>query len=380
MQDIEHRERDGDRLSGSPDEAAGLLIDTRSILSSLDLGSLLERLGEALSALVKIDGLSMKLAGLTEELLLLRENGSFRQEMIYGSRLLTRGGLGDMLASDGSPLVIASIADSDLNLPSYVAREGFTSLVAVPLMSGARRIGVVTIYLRNGVSVSPSVTAMISIVGSVTATAVENFQLVRRIEKNYFSTVEALAAAIEVKDPYTLGHSKRVTQFAIALAERLGISGVDMKNLQYGATLHDIGKIGIPGEILNKQERLTRAEYAEIKQHPVIGERIIERVDFLQGARPVVRGHHERFNGSGYPDGLAEEEIPFLARIVGLVDFYDALTSDRPYREAYTPRQALEIAREGIGREFDPAVAREFLDMSAAVAPIERLEPAGVIS
>ena len=126
------------------------------------------------------------------------------------------------------------------------------------------------------------------------------------------------------------------------LADDFGVSENDIRNLQYGATLHDIGKIGISGKILNKNGRLTEAEYEVIKKHPVIGERIIERVDFLQGARPIVRGHHERFDGTGYPDGLRDEEIPFLARISCVVDFFDALTSDRPYRRAYSAEQALE--------------------------------------
>jgi putative nucleotidyltransferase with HDIG domain len=219
--------------------------------------------------------------------------------------------------------------------------------------------------LRECCSVSPEILAIVSMVASVTAAAIEHSDLVRRIEKNYFSTVEALTAAIEAKDPYTRGHSKRVTQFAIMLAERFGVSDTEVRNLQYGATLHDIGKIGVRGHILNKKGRLTREEYEIIKQHPLIGERIIERVDFLQGARQVVRSHHERFDGTGYPDGLRDEEIPFLARIAAVVDFFDALTSDRPYRQAYSVDETNLFIREGIGREFDPMVAREFLKISA---------------
>ena len=204
----------------------------------------------------------------------------------------------------------------------------------------------------------------------------ENSQLVQQLETNYFSTVEALAAAIEAKDPYTRGHSKRVTQFAILLAERFGVSDVEIRNLRYGATLHDIGKIGVSGKILNKEGRLTTEEYEVIKLHPGIGENIIGRVDFLQGARPVVRSHHERFDGSGYPDGLGEEEIPFLARVAAVVDFFDALTSDRPYRKAYSIEQTVHLIREGIGREFDPMVAKEFLEISSCLtkevpAPLE---------
>jgi HD-GYP domain-containing protein (c-di-GMP phosphodiesterase class II) len=149
------------------------------------------------------------------------------------------------------------------------------------------------------------------------------------------------------------------------LAERFGVSGTEIRNLRYGATLHDVGKIGIRGDILNKKGRLTREEYEIIKKHPVIGEHIIERVDFLQGARPIVRSHHERFDGTGYPDGLRDEEIPFLARVAGIADFFDALTSDRPYRTAFSVEETSMIIKERIGREFDPLVAKEFLEISS---------------
>ncbi len=352
---------------GSPD-LLDLLGDTRGILSSLDVGSLLEHLAEALGSLIRIDGLSLKLVGVTEELLLVRRGNVFKREIIYGSRILTPSSFAQNALTKGDPLVIDDIASATgYTFPTYVKRENFRALVAVPLVSGTRQIGLVTMYLRENRQISGNILAIISIVASVTAAAVENSQLVKRLEKNYFSTVEALAAAIEVKDPYTRGHSKRVTQFAIALAERFGVSGSEMRTLQYGATLHDIGKIGISGKILNKPGKLSDSEFEVIKEHPIIGERIIARVDFLQSARSIVRSHHERFDGTGYPDGLRDEEIPFLARIVSVVDFFDALTSDRPYRKAYSFEQATLLIREGIGREFDPMIAKEFLAMSSSL-------------
>jgi HD-GYP domain-containing protein (c-di-GMP phosphodiesterase class II) len=343
-----------------------LLASTKGILESLDLGSLLTRLAEALISLVEIDALSLKLHNVTEELLLVRRGDCFKREMIYGSRIMSAAGFFRSALESGSPLLIEDIAsETRFSFPSYVKREGFRSLVAVPLMTGKGHIGMVTVYLKERAPMSSGVLAIISIVASVTAAAVENSQLVRRLETNYFSTVEALAAAIEAKDPYTKGHSKRVTQFAILLAERFGVSDVEIRNLRYGAMLHDIGKIGVSGKILNKRGRLTTEEFETIKRHPLIGDNIIGKVDFLQGARPIVRSHHERFNGTGYPDGLREEEIPFLARVAAVVDFFDALTSARPYRKAYSVEQTLNVIREGIGREFDPMLAKEFVEISS---------------
>jgi putative nucleotidyltransferase with HDIG domain len=370
MQEVAHPEitHDLSALETAAD-IDDLLVNTRSILESLDLGSLLTRLAEALVSLVEIDALSLKLQNVTEELVLIRRGDSFKREMVYGSRIMAAASFSRSALEAGGPLLIEDIQDETrFTFPTYVRREGFRSLVAVPLLMGSRNMGMVTIYLRKKAPVSSQVLAIISIVASVAAAAVENSQLVARIETNYFSTVEALAAAIEAKDPYTRGHSKRVTQFAILLAERFGVPEVDIRNLRYGATLHDIGKIGVSGKILNKKGRLTTEEFEVIKQHPLIGENIIGRVDFLQGARPIVRSHHERFDGTGYPDGLKEEAIPFLARVAAVVDFFDALTSDRPYRKAYSIEQSLHIIREGIGREFDPMVAVEFLEISPGLA------------
>jgi hypothetical protein len=380
MQAEEHPQISQD-ISALENKAAieELLANTKGILESLDLGSLLSRLAEALASLLEIDALSLKLRDVTEEILLVKTAGGFKREMVYGSRIMSASSFSRSAMESSRPLLIEDIdGETRFSFPSYVKREGFRSLVAVPLISGTRQTGLVTVYLRKKSPVSSQVLAIISIVASVTAAAVENSQLVHRLETSYFSTVEALAAAIEAKDPYTRGHSKRVTQFAILLAERFGVSDVEIRNLRYGATLHDIGKIGVSGKILNKKGRLTTEEFEAIKQHPGIGENIIGPVDFLQGARPIVRSHHERFDGSGYPDGLREEEIPFLARVAAVVDFFDALTSDRPYRKAYSIDQTLHIISEGIGREFDPVVAREFLEISSCLTKEPQVTPAPV--
>lgn len=345
----------------------GAFPRTGSILTNDDIEAILERLALALDPLVRVDGLSVKVSGFAEELLLLRTPEGFKREIVYASRILDEQGFAGRVLSGGGPVVIEHIEPDLSSFPGYVRREGFRSLLGVPLSYRKRAVGMLSIFMRNTSKLPDSLIPIVSLVADVAATVVENSQLVGRLEKNYFSTVEALAAAIEAKDPYTRGHSKRVTQYAITLAERLGVAGDKIKDLQYGAMLHDIGKIGVRGQILNKRGRLTPEEYKIIKRHPIIGERIIDRVDFLQGAKPVVRSHHERFNGTGYPDGLRDEEIPLLARIVAVVDFYDALTSERPYRPAFSLEQTMLYIKEGVGADFDPLVAAEFLKLAAAI-------------
>jgi HD-GYP domain-containing protein (c-di-GMP phosphodiesterase class II) len=195
----------------------------------------------------------------------------------------------------------------------------------------------------------------------VASVALENAGLYREIQKSYFSTVQSLTSAIDAVSPATHGHSKRVTQYALILGEGLGLDGPALSTLKFGALLHDIGKLGISPGILQKQAPLSAEEYELVKEHPVIGERIISPVEFLQAARPIIRNHHERWDGRGYPDGLRGEEIPLGARIVAIADFYDAMLEDRPYRRGLDPAKVADEVRKGIGSSFDPNLCERFL-------------------
>lgn len=165
------------------------------------------------------------------------------------------------------------------------------------------------------------------------------------------SVILSLALVIEARDAYTDGHCQRLAAYATAFGTELGLSDEDVGALYRGGYLHDVGKIGIPDAILLKAGRLTAAEYDQIKQHPVIGDRLCGGLRSLRQVRTIVRHHHERIDGSGYPDGLKGDAIPLLAQIMGIVDVFDALTTDRPYRRALTPDQAYEelIAEAGRG-------------------------------
>ena len=186
-------------------------------------------------------------------------------------------------------------------------------------------------------------------------------RLLRVLTKSVFDTVNALAVAIEAKDPYTEGHVQRVTQYALALGEELGLPEDLLRILQFGAMLHDVGKIGIRAEILNKVAPLDPKEIETIRAHPLIGEHIIRDVDFLQPVRAIIRHHQERYDGSGYPEGLRGEAIPILARVVAVADAYDAISADRPYRKSLGHAAAARILREGAGRLFDPRMVEAFL-------------------
>jgi HD-GYP domain-containing protein (c-di-GMP phosphodiesterase class II) len=180
------------------------------------------------------------------------------------------------------------------------------------------------------------------------------------LERSYLSTIEALAAALDARDSATEGHSQRVTGCTLVLGEALGVAGVELKALHYGAALHDIGKIGIPDAILRKAGRLTDDEWKLMRQHPEMGERIIAGIEFLRSAVPVVLHHHERWDGGGYPFGLEGEAIPLGARIFTVSDAFDAMVSDRPYRRGMSFEQARREIHHGANRQFDPVVVDAF--------------------
>jgi putative nucleotidyltransferase with HDIG domain len=184
----------------------------------------------------------------------------------------------------------------------------------------------------------------------------ENKSLYQSLEQGYLETILALANSIDSKDPYTRGHSQRVGDISAAIGRELGLSEPDVKLLRYAGILHDIGKIGIIDTILGKQEQLTPDEMKVMREHPAIGASIVEPVTFLGTARAAVKSHHEKWNGSGYPEGLANEQIPLVARIVGCADTWDACTTTRPYQRAMSVQAALEIMERLRGVALDPAV------------------------
>ncbi|TNF49650.1 HD domain-containing protein, partial [bacterium] len=184
-----------------------------------------------------------------------------------------------------------------------------------------------------------------------------------KIEKNFRETIRSLAAAVEAKDAYTRGHCERVARISRAIAERMGVEKDTLNDLELAAILHDVGKIGVNGDILGKEGPLESSEINNMKRHPAIGAKILNPISSLEKVGLYVKYHHENYNGTGYPEGLSKEEIPLPSRIINLVDAFDAMTSDRSYRPALSHREATERIKKGSGSQFDPEVVRIFLDL-----------------
>jgi ribonuclease P protein subunit RPR2 len=188
----------------------------------------------------------------------------------------------------------------------------------------------------------------------------------QQLRDSYVATVRALANAVEARDAYTGGHAERVSAYGLEIARVSGLQLAGDPQVEFGFLLHDVGKVAVPDAILFKPEPLNQGERSLMERHPVIGWEILREIDFLGEAKGVVRSHHERWDGAGYPDGLAGEDIPLAARVFAVADTLDALTSDRPYRHGMPFENARRIIDEGAGTQFDPAVVEAFHQLSDA--------------
>lgn len=184
-----------------------------------------------------------------------------------------------------------------------------------------------------------------------------------KLERAYMESIQTLRYTVEAKDTYTRGHSDRVSEFSVLIGKHLGLSNEDLKVLQIGGLFHDIGKIGVPDSILLKEGKLTDDEYSEIKNHPTIGAHILSNATIFQNIIPIVKHHHEKYDGNGYPGKLKGEDIPYFARIAAIADTFDAMTSKRTYRDALPLEVVIAEIERCKGTQFDPKLADVFLDI-----------------
>jgi putative nucleotidyltransferase with HDIG domain len=267
---------------------------------------------------------------------------------------------------DISPLILENseenkplLIHNNSNLPSLP--KDIRSLMLVPLNIRSKVFGVLAVSVLNGdTRFSEKDLYYMSFMTNKAAYAIENIALYENIYENLFATLYAFVKAIEARDPYTEQHSNRVTRIAIALCGAMGGSQEEQDILNVAGQLHDIGKIGIRDDILLKPGRLTPEEFRIIKEHPVIGANIVERLGLWDREKNIIKCHHERIDGKGYPDGLAGEDIPMLARILSVADVYDAVASDRAYRMKMEESKILQIMYGGSGTQFDPDVIKVF--------------------
>ena len=278
------------------------------------------------------------------------------------------------VAMTGESLIINDV-ENDARHFKKSRRGGFVSLtmICVPLKAKDRTIGVLQALNKlPSVPERPSRHSwpdfyeedkrLLETLSHQVAIAVENSRLYTDIKKNFFETCEALAEAIEKKDRYTGGHTKRVVSYSMSIAEHMNLSAEQLEHLRLGAILHDVGKIGIEDKILKKEAQLDADEWAEMRSHPKMGYDILRRVEGLKDVIGGMRSHHERWDGSGYPQKLKGVEIPLIARIISVADTYDAMVSTRPYRTGMDPKAAFNEIVKCKGTQFDPAIVDAFVE------------------
>jgi HD-GYP domain-containing protein (c-di-GMP phosphodiesterase class II) len=350
-------------------ETVALLEITRAINSSLDLREVLDK---AARMTVDLCGVVMCVVYLSEEgrqSLLPAAHYGFIEESHWEVERVCGFDAGDLerkhlvALEKGDPVLLRPEEAAAMLSADLMYEHGVDMALLFPLNSREGLTGVFGLFYpcREGDELDREEIEVVGAIAAQAALAIENAVLYEDIEKSYYSTVKALAKAIEVKDPYTHGHSERVTEYALMIADAMRLDERERQKLKYAATLHDIGKIGIAGRVLNKPGDLTDEEYTHVKTHPLLGESIVEPVEFLQGPRPIILHHHERFDGRGYPGGLKGTDIPLCARILSVADAFEAMRSDRPYRRAMPLNNAVEELKRNAGTQFDPRVVEVFL-------------------
>ncbi len=254
----------------------------------------------------------------------------------------------------------------------FLKREGFVTYIGIPLIVKGQIKGVFEVFHRAPLLPTPDWMEFLHTLAGQAAIAIDNSQLFENLQRSnqeliqaYDTTLEGWARALELRDRETEGHTRRVTELTLHLAEYMGISESELVNIHRGVLLHDIGKMGVPDHILKKTGQLTEGEWAEMRQHPVYAYNLLSPISYLRGALDIPYSHHEHWDGSGYPRGLKAEQIPLAARIFSVVDIWDALLSDRPYRKAWPQVKVIEYLRDIAGSHLDPRVVEIFLSMIA---------------
>ena len=270
-----------------------------------------------------------------------------------------KSSIAEWVVRETRPLIFSPTRDDGGSRIDAVT--GASTALCVPLVSAEGSIGAICVGSKtDDTEFTNDDVRLLSTIANHATMAIGNTELFSSLQEAYVATVRSLAEAVDAKDPYTRGHSDRVAEYALAIAEEMGLSPDQLRTIEMAAYLHDIGKIGVQESILMKPGRLTDTEMSEMRHHPLIGASILQPAVFPWPVAPIIRHHHERWDGKGYPSGLKGEETPLLARVLSVADSYEAMTADRPYRRGKDWRHGMEELRRCAGEQFDSAIVDAF--------------------
>lgn len=346
-----------------------------AIASSLDLNLTLSVVLNQVVIQLNVDAADILLYTAQKNTLEFAQGVGFRTDALRHTRLSIGEGYAGRAALKREIVRVPNLQYGKMGFlksPSF-SEEGFLAYFGIPLIAKGQVRGVMEIFHRTALSPDSEWLEFMETLAGQAAIAVENAILFKELQRSNFdlnlaynTTIEGWSRALDLRDRDTEGHTQRVTDLALKLARRLGLGEGELVHIRRGAILHDIGKMAIPDSILLKPSPLTADEWEIIRQHPRFAFELLTPISYLGPALDIPHYHHEKWDGTGYPHGLRENQTPLYARLFAVVDVYDALTSERPYRPAWTKENALAYIRDQAGQHFDPAIAMEFLAMIEA--------------
>ena len=360
------------QLQRRVDQLSGLHAIDTAISSTTDLRMSLRTVLDNVTRLLKVDAADILLLNPTSLTLEHSASRGYRTNEITHTSLRFGEGRAGQAALERKVMIAENQKElsEDPTQKSLAAAEGFKAHVAVPLIAKGQVRGVLEIHNRIPLDPNHEWLEFLNMLSGEASLAVDSGQMFESLGRAnleltlaYDATIEGWSQALDLRDKETEGHTQRVTDLALELARRFEINPASLVHMRRGALLHDIGKMGIPDRILLKPEKLTEEEWEIMRRHPVYAHDLLSRISYLRPAMDIPACHHEKWDGSGYPNGLKGEQIPLTARIFSIVDVYDALTSDRPYRPAWTKKKALTYVQEQAGYHFDPTIVPVFLKM-----------------
>ena len=343
-----------------------------AIAGSLDLRVTLDVFLSQVTAQLSVDAADVLLINAPTQMLEYAAGRVFRTAALQRTRLRQGEGHAGRAALERRIVSIRSLskAPGDLARSPLLAGEGFNAYYAAPLVAKGQVKGVLEIFHRAPLDPDPEWVEFLEALAGQAAIAIDNATLFEGLQRSnaelaiaYDATLEGWSRALDLRDKETEGHTQRVTEMTIRLAQAMGMSEAELVHVRRGALLHDIGKMGIPDSILLKPGALTDEEWETMRKHPVYAYEMLSPIDYLRPALDIPYCHHEKWDGTGYPRGLKGEQIPLAARIFAVIDVWDALRSDRPYRPAWTEEKARDYIREQSGKYFDPRVVEAFPEL-----------------
>ena len=349
------------------EELNKLFRATEIVYSSLDLRVVLNTIMSLAKQLLNAEAASVLLVDEEHEELFFVAAPGEKEKNLEEIHLRKGEGIAGWVVETGKILLIPDVSRE----PRFAKRvdhiSGFKtkSILCIPLKVGNKTVGVIeAINKKKKNNFTADDVRLCSSLAKQSSMAIEKAKLYKDLEDLFLSTIKSIAEAIDAKDPYTRGHCERIRKYTVLIANNLGLSEKEKRNVEIAALLHDVGKIGVPEAVLMKEGRLTEKEWAKIKKHPEMGAQILNSIKQLEEVIPYIRHHQERFDGTGYPAGLKGRDIPLASRIIAVVDAFDAMTSERPYRQnVLSDEMALKEIEIKAGAQFDPRCVQAFFSV-----------------